>query len=136
VNLGKLRVPLIVYRPPSSSPGPTMRSIDRKPSNMGIAELKPRQLAPTVGTTGSGSTGSPAPSSSSTMSRLHAADHLLQRVIGTSTTVRSSRSSLARQLTVVRSHLQSHQFRRVFIAIFITAEAKKTRQSRQRLGWI
>jgi hypothetical protein len=29
---------------------------------MGIAELEPRQLAPTVGTTGSGSTGSPASS--------------------------------------------------------------------------
>jgi hypothetical protein len=33
---------------------------------MGIAELEPRQLAPTVGTTGSGSTVSPALSSSST----------------------------------------------------------------------
>jgi hypothetical protein len=32
---------------------------------MGIAGDKPRQLAPTVGTTGSGSTGSPASSSSS-----------------------------------------------------------------------
>jgi hypothetical protein len=39
-----------------------MRSLDQKPSNMGIAELEPRQLAPTVGTTGSGSTDSPAPS--------------------------------------------------------------------------
>jgi hypothetical protein len=38
---------------------------------MGIAELKPRQLAPTVGTTGSGSTGSPALSSSSTTCRSH-----------------------------------------------------------------
>jgi hypothetical protein len=38
---------------------------ESKALNMGIAELEPRQLAPTVGTTGSGSTGSPAPSSSS-----------------------------------------------------------------------
>jgi hypothetical protein len=68
MNLGKIRVPLVVYRPPSSSPDPTMRSIDRKPSSMGIAELEPRQLAPTVGTTGSGSTGSPAPSSPATIS--------------------------------------------------------------------
>jgi hypothetical protein len=39
-----------------------MRSLDRKPLNMGIAEDKRRQLAPTVGTMGSGSTDSPAPS--------------------------------------------------------------------------
>jgi hypothetical protein len=39
---------------------------------MGIAELEPRQLAPTVGMTGSGFTNSPAPSSSSsTSTRLH-----------------------------------------------------------------
>jgi hypothetical protein len=64
-----------------------MRSLGRKPLNMGIAELEPRQLAPTVGTTGSGSTGSSAPSSSSTTSpaRLHLASsststsHLHQR---------------------------------------------------------
>jgi hypothetical protein len=43
---------------------------------MGIAGDKPRQLAPTVGTTGSGSTGSPAPSSSSATSpaKLHRAN--------------------------------------------------------------
>jgi hypothetical protein len=34
----------------------------RKPSSMGIAGVEPHQLAPTVGTTGSGSTDSPAPS--------------------------------------------------------------------------
>jgi hypothetical protein len=39
-----------------------MHSIDRKPLNMGIAGVEPRQLAPTVGMTGSGSTDSPAPS--------------------------------------------------------------------------
>jgi hypothetical protein len=39
-----------------------IRFLDRKPFDMGIAEDKPRQLAPTVGTTGSGSTDSPAPS--------------------------------------------------------------------------
>jgi hypothetical protein len=39
-----------------------MRSLDRKPLNMGIAGVEPRQLAPTVGTTGSGSTDLPAPS--------------------------------------------------------------------------
>jgi hypothetical protein len=39
-----------------------MRSLDRKPFNMGIAGDKPRQLAPTVGTTRSGSTDSSAPS--------------------------------------------------------------------------
>jgi hypothetical protein len=39
-----------------------MRFLDRKPFDMGIARDKPRQLAPTVGTTGSGSTDSPAPS--------------------------------------------------------------------------
>jgi hypothetical protein len=39
-----------------------MRSLDRKPLNIGIAGDKPRQLAPTVGTTGSGSTDSPHPS--------------------------------------------------------------------------
>jgi hypothetical protein len=42
--------------------GSPMRSIDQKPLNMGIAGVEPRQLAPTVGTTGSGSTDSPAPS--------------------------------------------------------------------------
>jgi hypothetical protein len=36
--------------------------MNRKPANMGIAGVEPRQLAPTVGTTGSGSTDSPAPS--------------------------------------------------------------------------
>jgi hypothetical protein len=41
---------------------------------MGIAGDKPRQLAPTVGMTGSESTGSPAPSSSSTTSRSHIVD--------------------------------------------------------------
>jgi hypothetical protein len=39
-----------------------MRFLDRKPFDMGIAGDKPRQLAPTVRTTGSGSTDSPAPS--------------------------------------------------------------------------
>jgi hypothetical protein len=42
--------------------GSPMRSIDRKPLNMGIAGSITNQLAPTVGTTGSGSTDSPAPS--------------------------------------------------------------------------
>jgi hypothetical protein len=36
--------------------------MSRKTSNMGIAGVEPRQLAPTVGTIGSGSTDSPAPS--------------------------------------------------------------------------
>jgi hypothetical protein len=36
--------------------------MNRKPANMGIAGVKPHQLAPTVGTMGSGSTDSPAPS--------------------------------------------------------------------------
>jgi hypothetical protein len=36
--------------------------MNQKPANMGIAEVEPRQLAPTVGMTGSGSTDSPAPS--------------------------------------------------------------------------
>jgi hypothetical protein len=36
--------------------------MNQKPANMGIARVEPRQLAPTVGTTGSGSTDSPAPS--------------------------------------------------------------------------
>jgi hypothetical protein len=39
----------------------------------GHCRVEPRQLAPTVRTTGSGFTGSPAPSSSSTMARLHRA---------------------------------------------------------------
>jgi hypothetical protein len=43
--------------------GSPMRSLDRKPLNMGIAGVEPRQLAPTMGTTGSGSTDLPAPSS-------------------------------------------------------------------------
>jgi hypothetical protein len=30
VNLGKLRVPLVVYRPPSSSPDPTLSSHESK----------------------------------------------------------------------------------------------------------
>jgi hypothetical protein len=47
---------------------------------MGIAELEPRQLAPTVGTMGSGFMSSPAPSSPSTTSRSRLADHLLQHV--------------------------------------------------------
>jgi hypothetical protein len=38
---------------------------------MGIAELEPRQLAPTVGTTGAGSTGSPVPS---TLQEIHRQD--------------------------------------------------------------
>jgi hypothetical protein len=38
------------------------RSMSRNPTNMGIAGVEPRQLALTVGTTGSGSTDSPAPS--------------------------------------------------------------------------
>jgi hypothetical protein len=37
--------------------------MSQKPTNIGIAGVEPRQLAPTVGTTGSGSTDSPAPSS-------------------------------------------------------------------------
>jgi hypothetical protein len=36
--------------------------MSRKPSSMGIVGVEPHQLAPTVGTTGSGSTDSPAPS--------------------------------------------------------------------------
>jgi hypothetical protein len=36
--------------------------MSQKPTNMGIAGVEPRQLAPTVGTMGSGSTDSPAPS--------------------------------------------------------------------------
>jgi hypothetical protein len=40
----------------------SIRFLDRKPFDMGIAGDKPRQLAPTMGTTGSGSTDSPAPS--------------------------------------------------------------------------
>jgi hypothetical protein len=36
--------------------------MSRKPTNMGIVGVEPRQLAPTVGTTGSGSTDSLAPS--------------------------------------------------------------------------
>jgi hypothetical protein len=47
---------------------------------MGIAGVKPRQLAATVGMTGSESTGSPAPSSSSTMStRSHLTPHRQRR---------------------------------------------------------
>jgi hypothetical protein len=42
-----------------------IRFLDRKPFDMGIAGDKPRQLAPTLGTTGSGSTDSPAPSHTS-----------------------------------------------------------------------
>jgi hypothetical protein len=100
VNLGKIRVPLVVYRPPSSSPDPTMRSIDRKPSSMGIAELEPRQLAPTVGTTGSRSTGSPAPSSSSRTPplRLHLASSSTS-----SSHLRSSPSSMAESHLVGQS---------------------------------
>jgi hypothetical protein len=48
--------------------------MNQKPSNMSIAGVEPRQLAPTVGTMGSGFTGSPAPSSPSTMSRSHPTD--------------------------------------------------------------
>jgi hypothetical protein len=40
---------------------------------MGIAGVEPRQLASTMGTTGSGSTGSPAPSSSSRRCKSHLA---------------------------------------------------------------
>jgi hypothetical protein len=36
--------------------------MNQKPANMGIVEVEPRQFAPTVGTMGSGSTDSPAPS--------------------------------------------------------------------------
>jgi hypothetical protein len=43
-----------------------MRSLDQKPLNMGIAGDKPRQLAPTVQTMGSGSMDSPAPSPTNT----------------------------------------------------------------------
>jgi hypothetical protein len=42
--------------------GSHKRSMIRKPANMGIAGVEPRQLAPTVGTMGSGSTDSLAPS--------------------------------------------------------------------------
>jgi hypothetical protein len=38
--------------------------MSQKPSNMGIARVEPHQLAPTMGTTGSGSTDSLAPSPS------------------------------------------------------------------------
>jgi hypothetical protein len=44
----------------------SIRFLDQKPFDMGIAGDKPRQLAPTVGTTGSGSTDSPAPSPTTT----------------------------------------------------------------------
>jgi hypothetical protein len=47
---------------------------------MGIAELKPRQLAPTVRTTGSGSTDSPAPSPS-TAARSHLEKSTVQLII-------------------------------------------------------
>jgi hypothetical protein len=53
--------------------------MNRKPANMGIAGVKPRQLAPTVEKTGSESTGSPAPSSPSPRARLHLAIHPLHR---------------------------------------------------------
>jgi hypothetical protein len=39
-----------------------IRFLDQKPFDMGIAGVEPRQLAPTVGTMGPGSTDSPAPS--------------------------------------------------------------------------
>jgi hypothetical protein len=42
--------------------GSHKRSMIRKPANMGIAGVEPRQLAPSVGTTGSGFMDSPAPS--------------------------------------------------------------------------
>jgi hypothetical protein len=42
--------------------GSHIYSMSQKPTNMGIAGVEPRQLAPTVGTMGSGSTDSPAPS--------------------------------------------------------------------------
>jgi hypothetical protein len=42
--------------------GSHKRSMNQKPANVGIAGVEPRQLAPTVGMTGSGSTDSPAPS--------------------------------------------------------------------------
>jgi hypothetical protein len=42
--------------------GSPKRSMNRKTANMGIAGVEPHQLAPTMGTTGSGSTDSPAPS--------------------------------------------------------------------------
>jgi hypothetical protein len=42
--------------------GSPMCSIDRKPLNMGIARVEPHQLASTMGTMGSRSTDSPAPS--------------------------------------------------------------------------
>jgi hypothetical protein len=46
--------------------GSPMRSLDRKLLNMSIARVEPRQLAPTMGMTGSGSTDSPAPSPTNT----------------------------------------------------------------------
>jgi hypothetical protein len=44
---------------------------ESKALNMGIAGVEPRQLAPTVGKTGAGSTGSPVPS---TLQELHRQD--------------------------------------------------------------
>jgi hypothetical protein len=48
---------------------------------MGIAELEPRQLAPSVGTTGSGSTGSPALSSSSATARSYLINYIIDNQV-------------------------------------------------------
>jgi hypothetical protein len=112
---------------PSSSPGPTMRSIDRKPLNLGIAKLEPRQLAPTVGTTGSGTTDSLAPSSSSTSTSLHlpiyvnkamaaiafqAAGSTSSRPICLSQ-LRTRSSILASRPTYVRRHIAKQRLNRI-----------------------
>jgi hypothetical protein len=72
-------VPLVVYRSPSSSPDPTLSSHESKAPKHGHCRVKPRQLAPTVGTTESGSTGSPAPPSPSTTIRSHLVNSFLRR---------------------------------------------------------
>jgi hypothetical protein len=55
LNLGKTCVSLC-HLIAVEFAGSHMRSMIRKPSSMGIAGVEPRQLAPTVGTMGSGST--------------------------------------------------------------------------------
>jgi hypothetical protein len=71
VNLGKTSCAPRRLSTAVEFAGSHIRYIDRKPSSMGIAGLKPRQLKPTVGTTEFGSTGSPAPSSPSPPARSH-----------------------------------------------------------------
>jgi hypothetical protein len=40
VNLGKIRVPLVVYRPPSSSPDPTLSSHESKAPKHGHCRVR------------------------------------------------------------------------------------------------